>query len=64
VGDFPETVVDKAGWTDLRELDQHGEGLSQFEIDFVESLTKLLRAGRMLSESQRAKLEQIREQRL
>jgi hypothetical protein len=42
--EIPDTVVDKAGWTDLRELDDHGEGLTSWEADFVESITKRLRA--------------------
>ena len=61
---FPETVVDKAAWVDLKELDDHGEGLTQWEIDLVESLMQQLRAGRTLTESQRAKLDEIREARL
>lgn len=60
----PATVVDKAGWTDLQELDQFGENLSQYEIDFVESLTQQLLAGRVLTEKQRTKLDRIREERL
>jgi len=64
VADFPATVVDKAAWTDLQELDEHGEGLTDYEIDLVESLTKQLRAGAMLSDKQRAKLDEIREERL
>lgn len=61
---FPPTVVDKAAWTDLQELDQHGEGLTQFEIDFVESVMQQLRAGRTLTDKQREKLASIREDRL
>ena len=64
MADFPATVVDKAAWTDLQELDEHGEGLTDYEIDLVESLTKQLRAGAMLSDKQRAKLDEIREERL
>lgn len=62
--EIPGTVVDKAAWADLRELDEHGEGLTQFEIDFVESVMQQLRAGRTLTEKQRATLAHIREDRL
>lgn len=60
----PPTVVDKAGYEDLRELDEHGEGLTQWEIDFVESLTVQLLEGRTLSAKQRARLDSLREERL
>lgn len=62
--DFPATVRDKAAWVDLQELDQSGDGLTTFEIDFVESITKHLRGGAMLTEKQRAMLDKIREERL
>lgn len=62
--EFPAGVVDKAGWTDLKELDEHGHGLTSWEIEFVESLHKKLRAGRFLSDMQRATLADIREARL
>lgn len=61
---IPPTVVDKAGWTDLQELDQHGEDLTTWECDLIESLLQQLRAGRMLTDKQRAKLDSIREERL
>lgn len=61
---FPATVVDKAAWTDLHELDQHGEGLTTWESDLIESLLQQLRAGRTLTDRQRAKLDSIREERL
>lgn len=64
MAEIPSTVVDKASWVDAKELDEHGEGLTPYEVDFVESLTKQLRAGRMLSEKQRETLDKIREQRL
>ena len=60
----PEGVVDRDGWHELKELDDHGSGLTQFEIDFVESLHGWLRAGRRLSHKQRATLTRIREERL
>lgn len=64
MAEIPSTVADKATWTDLQELDEHGEGLTEFEISFVESLTKQLREGRMATEKQRETLARIREERL
>ena len=64
MAEIPSTVVDKAAWVDLQELDVYGEGLTQFEVDFVESLLQQLRAGRTLTDKQRAKLDSIREERL
>jgi len=48
----------------LKELDDNGEQLSSWEIEFVESMTKQLRLGRGLSVAQRGKLEQIAEERV
>lgn len=64
MGEVPRTVRDAAAWVDLVELDNHGEDLTQFEIDFVESLHGWLRAGRMLTDKQRATLDKIRGERL
>ena len=61
---IPDTVIDKASWVDLEELDEHGEELSQWEIDFVDELYARLREGKTLTAKQAAKLEDIREQRL
>lgn len=61
---IPSVVVDKASWVDVKELDEHGEGLTTWECDYIESLLQQLRAGRMLSDKQRAKLTSIREERL
>lgn len=61
---IPASVKDPAAWVDLKELDNHGEGLTQYEIDFVESLHGWLRSGRELTEKQRAMLDRIREDRL
>lgn len=60
----PASVVDIDGWNDLVELDEHGEGLTTWEADFVESLMQQLRAGKTLTEKQRARLDQITEERL
>ena len=60
----PHTVRDRAAWADLRELDEHGEGLTQWEIDWVESVTKHLLQGRHLSPAQWTTLNRIREERL
>ena len=60
----PETVRDLDNWADLVELDEHGEGLSQWEINFVESLMQQLIAGKWLTQKQRNRLEAIREEKL
>lgn len=60
----PDGVRDQDAWVDMKELDEHGDGLTQWEIDFVEDLHGWLRAGRHLSEKQRATLDRIREDRL
>lgn len=60
----PATVRDVESWDDLQELDQHGEYLTQWEIDFVESLTLKLKMGDRLTTNQRTRLQQIREDRL
>lgn len=60
----PETVVDADAWHDLKRLDERGEGLTQWEIDFVEDLHGYLRAGRRLSAKQRMKLDAMLEDRL
>jgi len=58
---IPDTVTDKDSWVDLKELDEHGQDLTQWEADFVESLHGWLRAGKTLTERQRATLDRIRE---
>lgn len=61
---IPDGVVDSASWADVKELDEHGEGLTTWECDYIESLLQQLRAGRWLSDRQREKLRTIREERL
>lgn len=61
---IPASVKDHPAWVDLKELDNHGEGLTQYEIEFVESLHGWLRSGRELTEKQRAMLDRIRSERL
>lgn len=60
----PETVRDRATWALLQELDEHGENLTQWEIDFVEQLTRDLLAGARPTAGRRRKLDEIREDRL
>lgn len=60
----PDTVRDIDTWDDLQELDELGENLTQWEIDFVENLTTKLIAGIRLTAGPKAKLAQIREERL
>lgn len=60
----PETVKDRDTWALLQELDEHGESLTQWEIDFVEDLTKKLLLGIKPSDGTKRKLDEIREDRL
>lgn len=60
----PETVKDRDTWALLQELDEHGEDLTQWEIDFVEDLTKKLLLGIKPSDGTKRKLDEIREDRL
>lgn len=46
-------IVDKDGWTLLQHVDQNGEGLTQWEVDFIESLTEQLLDGKTLTEAQK-----------
>lgn len=61
---IPTTVIDRDAWVDLQELDEYGVGLTTWECDFIESLLQQLRAGRMITDKQRQKLDAIREERL
>lgn len=60
----PETVNDRETWGLLQELDEHGQGLTQWEIDFVEKLTQDLLLGLRVSTRRKEKLDEIREDRL
>jgi hypothetical protein len=60
----PETVRDRDTWALLQELDELGENLTQWEIDFVEQMTRELLLGAKASQARKAKLDQIREERL
>jgi hypothetical protein len=64
VAERPSSVVDIDGWRDLQLVDVRGEDLTQWEIDFVESLTVKLKMGDRLTTNQRTRLQQIREDRL
>lgn len=60
----PSGVKDRTAWLEMKELDERGEGLTQWEIDFVEDLHGWLRAGRFLTQKQRNQLDRIRGERL
>lgn len=59
----PESVNDRNHWRLLQDLDENGVGLTQWEVDFVESLMKQLLGGRYVTAKQRAVLDKIREAR-
>lgn len=61
---IPDTVMDVSSWLVLRNVDDNGENLTQWEIDFVESLTARLLEGRSLTDNQRSRLEQLQEERV
>lgn len=60
----PHSVVDKDTWFLLEELDELGEGLTQWEIDFVEELKQDLLMGMRPIQRRKDKLDEIREERL
>jgi hypothetical protein len=61
---IPATVRDRQAWLLLKELDARGENLTQWEIDFVEQLTRDLLAGVRPAEGRLRKLDEIRDDRL
>lgn len=61
MAEVPDTVRDSVAWLEVCELD---ENLTQWEIDFVESLRAQLLHGHELSKAQLRRLEEIREARL
>lgn len=61
--DYPPGVLDEAGWDLLQEIDSAGEGLTPWEIDFVESVTKQLKDNRYLTDKQWQVLRNIEEKR-
>lgn len=64
MADVPASVKDRHGWLELKLVDEQGSDLTQWEIDFVESLTSQLLGGGRLSPKQVARLEQIKEDRV
>lgn len=60
----PETVKDRETWALLQELDELGEGLTKWEIDFVENLTRQLLLGIKPGPGIKHKLDEIRGDRL
>lgn len=57
--DIPPGVNDKTGYEKVSDLLDIDEGLSEWEIDFAESVVKQLEDGRQLTEKQKSKLDQI-----
>ena len=64
MADVPSDVRDRRGWLDLKLVDNQGADLSQWDIDFVDSLHGWLRAGRMLTPAQRARLDRLIEEKV
>ncbi len=61
---IPPLVKDVASWHDVQLVDRSGEGVTQWEADFLDSLMGQLRAGRYLSTKQRARLDIMLEDRI
>lgn len=59
----PVSVEDHDAWPELVGVDELGEDLTQWEVDFVESLMCQVLEGKILSPKQRARLRQIAEDR-
>jgi hypothetical protein len=60
--DIPREVKDKDGWLDAQLLDSHGQELSQWEVDFLESIMQQMRKGHFLSGKQRMLLGNLVEE--
>lgn len=60
----PHGVADVDNWHLLKHLDEHGEDLTTWEADFVESLMKQLKAGHYLTNKQKTTMDNISESRL
>ena len=61
---IPPGVKCVASWRDVQLVDRSGENLTQWEIDFLDSVMGQLRAGRYLSTKQRARLDIMLEDRI
>lgn len=60
----PAEVLDAMSWRDVKRIDDRGENLTQWEVDFVDSLLGYLRAGKLLTDKQRAVVDQLLEERV
>jgi hypothetical protein len=60
----PDRIRDKASHDLVLQLLELEEGLTRFEVGFIESLVRQLESGVILSAKQRRKLHEIYEQRI
>lgn len=60
----PDGVADRDGWDAVQEVDNEGENLTEFEVEFIVSLMKQLHQGRTLSQKQRILVDRIKRERV
>ena len=61
---IPQMVIDIDNWHLAKEIDEKATDLSQWEIEFLESLFQQMIGGRRLSEKQVKKLKLIKEEKV
>lgn len=64
MSEVPKSVKDSIAWLELIEIDERAEGLTQWEIDFVDSIRERLLFGNSPTEKQQAIIDRIREEKL
>lgn len=57
--EIPPGVVDIKGYKDVAEVLDAERGLTRWEIDFAESISRQLRDGRTLTVHQRRRLDEV-----
>lgn len=62
MANIPQSVIDKVAYLEVKDVDENCKGLTQWEIDFVESLIKQLLEGKVLSGKQITVLRRIKEE--
>lgn len=60
----PDTVRDRVAYLELIEIDDRAEGLTQWEIDFVEDMRVHLLLGLSPTEKQQRIIDRIREEKI
>jgi hypothetical protein len=60
----PSTVKDVDAWERVSRIDECGDGLTEWEINFLDSMLKQLMAGKFASEKQMEIVERMERDRL